>query len=195
MNATSIATPPYFTLTAGSIIALAIGAVAVTGLRDSAAFPVLFILFYVLLTVLQVLSFTVSSQAAWRQGGGSAVAWGFTAVAIFAAPICMVAVLLLTLDLVRNWRLASNPVSLILYFSTLRFLMARNANRQSATALLRGTNLVSAADGVAAQRRQDAPDFSRAERPVDAAPRSPLPNLDKASAPSFADAVRPADED
>jgi hypothetical protein len=186
---------PDFTLWIGVVLAVLVGAFLMRGTTHSLMLPALFFMLYFIVTVLQMLGFGFGiSKAALNQGSGSAALRGFALVAKFAVPIYITTFILLVIDLLAGWRLASNPISLILYFFSIRFLVARDANRQNATSLLRGANPTSAADGVAAQRRQDAPDFSRAERPVDAAP-IPMPNLNKAPAPSFADAVRPADED
>lgn len=164
-----------------------------TTVESGIAVVYIFAFLYFVAAGLQGLGFTLAlGKAALNQGSGGAAARGFGAVMKIAIPVYAITIVLLLLDAAFTWRLASNPISLIIFFFSIRFFLARADNRQDATGLLRGANPTSAADGVAAQRRREAPDFSGAERPADpvAATR---PLLSKAPV-DLLDAERPADE-
>lgn len=191
---------PDFKLWVGVVVAVFIGAFLMRGTTGSVLVVAAFAMLYFILGILQVIGFGVGiSKNALNEGSASVAGRGFANVAKIALPMYIVTSILIFTDMLYGWRLAANPLSLIMFAFGIRFLIARNANRVSATTLLRGANPTSAADGVAAQRRQTAPDFSRAERPADLAPPRLMPNLNKGPAsarPSdFTDAVRPADED
>lgn len=188
----------------GVFLALLLGALLIRGTDGSRMIPLLFGCLYLLLTGLHIFDFMAGlikgDHNAGRRGTASG---GLGTVVVSALPVLLLASVLLLGDTLRGWRLASNPVALLLFVLSLRFMAARQINYVNAVGLLRGASPASAADGVAAQRREVSPNFSRAQRPIDVddlddpQPRSSSKrNLGKTTArPNFADATRPLDEE
>jgi len=200
---------PDFKFFLGIFAAMVVGSLLVggAGRRDFAPIG-FYLVIYLLIIFFQVISYTLGiAKTAVFYGSGASALRGFASVSRIAIPLYLVVFSLFFLDASHGWRLVTNPLSAILFFFSLNFLVARAHQRTQATALLRGAN-PTGEHGVAAQRRPVAPDFSAVQPSTAPSPslppheaKTPQPKPGKAPARStaehdpFADAVRPNDED
>ncbi|GAA4012614.1 hypothetical protein GCM10022631_25420 [Deinococcus rubellus] len=188
------------------------GSLLVGGAGQPDLVPISFYqLIYYFTIIFQVIIYTIRiAKTAICSRGNSSDLQEFALLSKIVSSICFVyfvVFFLLLVDSYTGWRLITNPLSAILFFFSLYFLVARAHQRTQATALLRRVK-PTGEHGVAAQRRLVAPDFSAAQPPTPPSPSqppreaaTPKPKPSEAlTRPAaqhdpFADAVRPADED